>query len=76
MRTGQIYRKIAKKNGVSVKEVKTEMQAAINNAYKNPPNDGGVTAAYQQKVPCKGEIPTPEELIRYIAGEIKKNGLH
>lgn len=70
----QIYRKIAKENGVSVKEVKADMQAAINEAYRNPPNDGGVTAAYQRKVPRKGEIPTPDEVIRYVAGEIRKNG--
>ena len=42
----KIYRKIARENGVSVKEVKEDMQAAITAAYQNPPKDGGVTAAY------------------------------
>lgn len=67
----KIYRKIARENGVSVKEVKEDMQAAIAAAYQNPPKDGGVTAAYQRQVPRKGEIPTPEEFIRYAAVKVR-----
>ena len=48
-----------------------DMQAAITAAYKNPPKDGGVIAAYQRQVPRKGEIPTPDELIRYMAGKVR-----
>ena len=36
----KIYREIARKNGVSVKDVKRDMQAAIAAAYQNPPKDG------------------------------------
>lgn len=67
----RIYRKIAKKHGVSVKEVKGDMQEAIRVAYQNPPQDGGVVAAYQRRVPSKGDIPTPDELIQYAAYKIK-----
>ena len=42
-------------------------------AYQNPPKDGGVTAAYQKQVPRKGEIPTPDELIRYMAGKVRES---
>lgn len=66
------FRKIARKNGVSLAEVRAEMKAAIDTAYLNPPDDGGVILAYQRRVPRKGEIPTPEEVIRYTAGEIHK----
>lgn len=66
-----VYRKIAREYGVSVAEVKREIQLMIEDAWKNPPNDGGVTEAYQRQVPCKGEIPTPDELIRYAAAKIK-----
>ena len=67
----KIYRKIAKEHGVSVKEVKRDMQEAITVAYQNPPQDGGVIAAYQQRVLRKGDIPTPDEFIRYAAHKIK-----
>ena len=65
----KIYRQIAKKYGVSVQEVKQEMQAAINEAYQGSTDK--ITTAYQQQVPRKGEIPTQEELIRYISKEVK-----
>ena len=67
----KILKEIARENGVSVKEVREEMQRAITEAWTNPPKDGGVTAAYQRRVPSRGEIPTPEELIRYLAAEIR-----
>ena len=55
MNMKKILKRIAKENGVTVEEVREEMQKAITEAWKNPPADGGVTAAYQRKVPCKGE---------------------
>ena len=67
----KIYRKVARKHGVSVKEVKEKMQKALDYAYTNTPDDG-VTEAYQKQVPSKGEIPTPDEFIRYAANKIKK----
>lgn len=66
----KIYRKIAREHGISPKEVREEMQAAITEAYRNPPDDN-VTVAYQNRVPRKGEIPTPEEFIRYVAKQVK-----
>ena len=71
MSNRSIYRKIAKENGISVKEVKKDMQSALDHAYKNAPNDG-VTKAYQNKMPRKGEVPTPEEFISFAAMEVKK----
>lgn len=67
----KIYRKIAKEHGVSPKEVREEIQAAITQAYENPPNDN-ITVAYQNRVPRKGKIPTPEEFIRYAANQLKQ----
>ncbi len=69
MNMRKIYRKIAKENGVSVREVRREMQAAITEAYTDPLNDNEITKAYQNRVPRKGEIPTPEELICYLSGQ-------
>lgn len=71
MRLKKILKEVARVNGVTVEEVETEIQAAINEAWKNPPDD--VAAAYQKKVPCMGEIPTPDEFIRYMVNEIRMN---
>lgn len=64
--------KIARENGVSLAEVRADMKAAIDTAYQNPPDDGGVILAYQRRVPHKGESPTPEEAIRCTAEQVKK----
>ena len=69
MKMEKILKKVARANGVTVKEVKTEIQTAITEAWKNPPDDAA--AAYQRKVPCMGEIPTPDEFIRFMVSEIR-----
>ncbi len=66
----KIYRKIARQNGVTVEEVKRDMQSAINEAYSDPKNNH-VIKAYQDKVPRKGEVPTVEEFIHYAANKAK-----
>ena len=68
----KIYRQIARQNGVSTKEVKQEIQKMIEDAWGNPPNDGGVIKAYQRQVPCRGEMPTPDELICYVAAKVRQ----
>lgn len=65
----KIYRKIAKENGVSAKEVRQEMQAAIKEAYTAPRNNNPITKACQNQVPRQNEIPTPEELIYYLSSQ-------
>lgn len=68
----KIYRQIARENGVTVKEVRDKIQEAVSVAYQNPPKDEGVTPAFQERIPRRGEIPTSEEIIRFAAGEIQK----
>lgn len=60
MNMKKIYKQIAKKHGVSVAEVKRDMQEAINAAYAEP-------NFYANYVERKNEIPTPEELIIHLA---------
>ena len=58
------YRKIAKKNGVSVKEVKHDMQEAIDAAYVNP-------TFHANCVYHKGGTPTVDEFVDHVARRIK-----
>ena len=48
-------------------------QAVLTEAYTDPLNNNEITKAYQNRVPRQGEIPTPEEAVRYLAGKVKKN---
>ena len=55
----RIYKKIAKKHGVTVEEVQRDMRLAIDKAYEDP-------SWFAQCVKFNGEKPTPEELIEHI----------
>ena len=56
---------IAKKSGISVEEVRQEIEIALAAAREN--SDPNIQA-FWKLVPCKGEVPTSEEVIVYIAG--------
>lgn len=68
----KIYKQIAKKHGVTVAEVRADIQSAITAAYTEPSSDNEITKAYQNRIPRKGEIPTPEEFIHYVT-KVTKN---
>ncbi len=67
----RIYRKIAKKHGISLSEVKRDMEIAIQVAYLGPNQDIRKRAA-QNAVPRKGAVPTADELIRYAVQEVER----
>lgn len=60
---------IADREGISVSEVRKEIQSAIDEGMKS--TDKSVQE-YWSKIPRKGVKPTPEEVINYIAKSIKK----
>ena len=70
-----IYRKIAKEHGVSVEEVKREMQTAIDHAYKKH-NKLSSETKMQSSVPSKGEVPTAEEFIKEISNRIRPDSIN
>ena len=61
----KIYRKVARKNGVSVKQVREGIQEAINAVYINPNEEA-------QKILRQGSVPTSDEMIDYMAGKVKR----
>ena len=66
-----IYRKLANKYGVSVEEVKRDMQSAIDEIYKDPMNTKRIKKL-QDNILCKQEIPTVEEFVNCIAEKVKR----
>ena len=57
-------RKLAEQRGLSVAEVRREIQASINEGLNS---SDPLAMAYWAIIPKTGEIPTPEEVILYIA---------
>ncbi|MDL2301021.1 hypothetical protein LJC58_01555 [Lachnospiraceae bacterium OttesenSCG-928-D06] len=61
-------KKIAKKEGISVAEVKHEIEVAIAFGKSNP--DNRIQQRWKE-VLSKGETPTPEEVILQLAKKVK-----
>lgn len=60
-------RRIAMRERVTVEEVHKQMKLAILAGLCN--QDSAVQARWK-KIPCEGEVPTPGELIAYLATHI------
>lgn len=54
------YRKIAKNFGVSIQEVKRDMQIAVDKTYETP-------NLYTRCIDCKDEKPTVDEFVNHAA---------
>lgn len=66
----KIYKKIAKKHGVTWQEVRNDIQSALNYCYSDP-NRNILNVVCQGEVPKRGEIPTPEEFTQYASKQIQ-----
>ena len=63
---------VAKKYGVSIEEVKREIDLAIESAQNHPNKEA---QAFWDSIPREGNMPTPEEVIMFIAKmESRHNG--
>lgn len=62
------FEKIARKEGISVDEVRQEIQKAIDDAMQS---DDPAVQAYWRKIKFKGKKPMPEEVVLYIAKQVK-----
>ncbi len=71
MHLNNIYQKIAKEYGISVAEVRREMQAAIDSAYKSDRKSQTAKNA-QEGILYNEDIPTVEEFIEALSYEIKQ----
>jgi hypothetical protein len=63
---------VAMKNGVSAEDVLQDIKHAIFIGMCS--QDPAVQMRWRE-VPCKGEYPTPEELIAYIAANVDGKSL-
>ena len=59
--------KIAKSEGITTEEVKEEIALAIACALKS---DDPKVQSFWKNIPCNGEAPTVEEVIRHIAMQL------
>ncbi len=58
MQIKEIYKTVAKKYGINAEEAEAEINKAIAEAFENPTD-------YAKEIPCEGDIPTPEDIIKF-----------
>lgn len=68
MKLNKILQKIALENGVSVAEVRKDIQEALDLGWNNP--DPKVQE-YWKSIPCRGKMPKLEEVIKHILKTVK-----
>ena len=66
-----IYQKVAKDCGISVENLKQEIQSCIDEAYLSQ-NKSRATKLHQDMVPRQGGIPSTEELLRFLIKKIEQ----
>jgi len=64
-----ILREIAKQNNTTPTEVEAEIKKAIEAAYADPDPE---VRKHQEKIKCKGAVPTPEEFVKGVAKIIRE----
>lgn len=65
-----IIKELALKEGISEAEMRREMTTTMMVAWNSP--DPKIREMWS-RIPCEGEMPTPEEFILWAAVEVTKN---
>lgn len=66
-----IFERWAKERGITVAEMKAVISARIERGLNDPDPEKRVQ---WENIPCDGEIPTPEERIKYVVETIEEEG--
>lgn len=66
-----IFERFARERGITVEEMRAIISARIENGWNNPDPE---KQAQWRKIPCAGEIPTPDEWLEYVVERLKDEG--
>ena len=67
---GKILKQVAQSNGVTVEEVRRDIECTINECMNNP---NAIIQARWAAIPRKGEMPTVEEFIAYTTFMVRQD---
>jgi len=66
-----IFERLARERGITVEETRAIISARIESGWNDPDSE---KRAQWRKIPCTGELPTPDEWLRYAVEKIKDSG--
>lgn len=66
-----IFELWAKERNITVEEIRTIISARIEKGWNEPDLEKRVQ---WRKIPCEGEMPTPDEWLKYVVERLKAEG--
>lgn len=66
-----IFERLAREKGITVEEMRAIISTRIEKGWND---EDPVKREQWRKIPCAGEMPTPEEWLRYVVEKINSDG--
>ena len=66
-----LFERLARERGITVEEMRAIISARIEKGLHDPDPE---KRAQWERITCAGEVPTPEELLRYVVKKLKAEG--
>ena len=66
-----LFERLARERNITVEEVREIISARIEKGWNDPDLE---KRAQWRKIPCAGDIPTPDEWLRYCVTRLKEDG--
>ncbi len=66
-----IFERLAREHGITVEEMRAIISVRIEKGWNDP---DPVKRAQWRKIPCVGDIPTPDEWLRYAVERLHSDG--
>lgn len=66
-----IFERLARERGITVEKMRAIISSRIEKGWNDPNPE---KRAQWRRIPCKGELPTPDEWLQYAVMRIKENG--
>ena len=66
-----IFERLAREHGITVEEMRAIISVRIEKGWNDP---DPVKRAQWRKMPCVGDIPTPDEWLRYAVERLHSDG--
>lgn len=66
-----IFERLVRERNITVEEMRTIISARIEKGWNDPDPE---KREQWRKIPCSGEIPTPDEWLRYAVEKLQEEG--
>ena len=66
-----LFERLARERGITVEEMRAIITARIERGWNDPDPE---KKAQWRKIPCAGEIPTPDEWLKYAVERLEEEG--